>query len=317
MRPALKPGDVIDVIAPGYGVEPEVLQKAEVALRQFGFQPRIPAELLAPVDFHSNSDAARWAFLKSALLSKDSSAIWCVRGGYGSNRLLPQLAKLSKPKRQKLLIGISDITSLHQFLNQVWRWPTLHAALLDRVAKGNLPDQHLQETLRCLRGEQVEVVHQLQALNPAARACDKTKLGLTGVVRGGNLTTLQSSIGTPWSPKFRGCFVFLEDIGERGYRVDRMLEQFVQAGLFRGAKGVLFGHFTGGEEPTTAAQAGHSRVPEALQRFATLQQDLPVWSGIESGHGADLRPVPLQTPAVLQRGILSIQTSLRPTIELP
>jgi len=303
----IQTGDIIDIICPGYAVTDEVLSKSVAVIESWGYRARVPDELLKPEFFHSNSDAKRFAHLKTAITSKDSSAIWCLRGGYGSNRLIPSLAKIRRPLRSKVLIGISDITSIHSFLNQKWGWPTLHASLVDRIAKGNLPDVHLQETLRCLTGEQKTVEHKLSALNEAAKKAVVRK----GMVRGGNLTTLQSLIGTPWNPHFKNCFLFLEDLGERGYRVDRMLEHLIQAGALNGCQGVVFGHFTGGEELNADGSRGLSRVPEALQRFALYQKKIPVWQGVQSGHDIDLRPVPLQTPAVLRQGILSIQTGFQ------
>jgi muramoyltetrapeptide carboxypeptidase len=294
----LKSGDIIDVVAPGYATSPETLFSVEKLLREQGFVPRIPNDLLNPIHFHSNSDQVRFGHLKKALLAKDSVAVWCLRGGYGSNRLLPALAKLTAPKAAKVFIGISDVTSLHVFLNQKWKWCTLHAALLDRMASGRMPEGTFSETLSLLKGDLEEMTFSnLIPLNTKA----KTVKNIRSAIVGGNLTTLQGSLGTPWSIKTKDRFLFLEDIGERGYRVDRMLEHLKQSGTLQGCKGILLGHWVGGNEPAESGEIARSRVQEALDRFAKENPSLPIWSGIESGHDVQLRALPFGSEARIQQ----------------
>jgi len=314
--PKLVTGDVIDVIAPGYAVTPATVEKSIQALQELGYTPRVPKDLLAGNDdtpyFHSNTDPIRFRHLQKALFAKDSKAIWCLRGGYGSNRLIPMLAKLKAPAHNKVFIGISDVTSLHVFLNQKWQWVTLHASLLDRLAKNRLPAPVRAETLAVLRGENQQTSFSLQPLNAAARK----KKTLHGEIVGGNLTVLQSTLGTPWSVKGKGRFLFLEDTGERGYRIDRMLEHFRQANVLAACRGILFGQFIGGDEPDLSDAVDSegsrrigirtvppSRVTEAIERFALENPKIPVWSGIESGHGETLRPVAFGSQAqVVHKG---------------
>jgi muramoyltetrapeptide carboxypeptidase len=303
----LEKGDIVDIVAPGSGVPQDVLEAAKMTVQSFGFNPRIPEDILRPYLFHSHFDEARAAQLLEALSAKDSKAVWALRGGYGSLRLVPELMKARKPRRTKLFIGISDMSSVHLFLNQEWKWPSLHASLLDRVARGRVPADIVQEMKSILSGELLQVQHKnLKALNQNAESAE-----LEGPLRGGNLTTLQSHIGTELSPKFRDSILFLEDIGERGYRVDRMLEHFTQSQTLKGCLGVVFGHFTECQEPSSAGEPGPDLVPKALERFAELHPDLPVWTGVESGHGERLRPLPFGTDAVLRNSVLTIQTGVK------
>ncbi len=292
----LQPGDVIDIIAPGYPTKPEIIEAGKIILQERGYIPRVPADILSPQFFHSNSDEARFAQAKKALLAKDSKAIWCLRGGYGSNRLLPELAKIKKPNRAKIFIGISDVTSLHLFLNQNWKWCTLHATLLDRLAENRIDAVLAQEIFDIINGKKHEML--FTGLKPLNARAEKTKKHQARIV-GGNLTTLQCSIGTPWALKTSGEFLFLEDLGERGYRIDRMLVHLKQAGRLKNCEGILLGHFTGGDEPLSPEGTTSNRVHEALQRFADENPNLPVWSGIESGHGELLRTLPFGTPATI------------------
>ncbi len=294
----LIPGDIIDIIAPGYPVKPEVLSLVKKKIKKHGYTPRVSPYLLAPQFFHSNSDQVRLSQLKAALVAKDSKAVWCLRGGYGSNRLIPGLGKIKKMYKPKIFIGISDITSLHVFLNQKWQWPTLHGALLDRVVESSQEEIWLNELFDILVGQKKEVLFSdLRPMNNKARRLRKKE----AMIVGGNLTTLQSALGTPFEVQTKGRFLFLEDIGERGYRIDRMLVHLKQAGCLKDCEGVLFGHFVGGDEPANSEKAVLNRVEEALVRFAMENPSLPIWNGVESGHGKFLRTLPLGTSAMMVR----------------
>ena len=120
---------------------------------------------------------------------------------------------------------------------------------------------------------------------------------LKSQIVGGNLITLQASFGTQFQIQTANKVIFFEDIGERAYRVDRVLQQMDQLGLFRGVKGVVFGQFTGGEEPG----GKRSLVPKLLKEFAQ-RVSFPVVSGFPSGHGHNQHPLPLGTKAHFQWG---------------
>lgn len=299
-----KEQDIVDVVAPGYAVKADEVEKARAFLLRWNLVPRIPKDIIKPHFLHAHEDEERFDFLKTALLAKDSKAIWCLRGGYGSNRLLPLLAKLKKPREPKLLIGISDITSLHTFLIQEWGWSTLHGPLLDRLGKNLVSPRHEKELHNILFGAQAEI--EFKKLKPLNGAAQKVKT-LRSKIVGGNLTVLQSTLGTPWQIRTRGSLLFVEDLGERGYRLDRMFEQFRQAGLFKSCSGLVLGDFIGGEEPAT----GKNNFKKVFKRWSQ-DLEIPVFQGLEAGHASVQRPVPLNTPCVLEvkegRGRLIVKT---------
>ncbi|QDK45567.1 LD-carboxypeptidase [Bdellovibrio sp. ZAP7] len=299
-----KEGDIIDVVAPGYPSQPHEVEGAHAFLLKWNLQPRIPKNLIKPHFLHANEDEARFGFLKAAIESKDSRVIWCMRGGYGSNRLLPMLAKLKKPKEPKLLIGISDITSLHTFLTQEWGWSTLHAPLLDRLGRGLVSAKHEKELHNVLFGKEKSVeFKKLKPLNDQARNITLQKSKIVG----GNLAVLQTTLGTPWQIEAKKSFLFLEDTGERGYRIDKMLEHMRQAGVFKQCHGLILGDFIGGNEPGSE-ETKHKLV---FKRWAA-DLDIPVFQGLEAGHDVIQRPVPLNTSCVLTQKngkvLLSIDT---------
>jgi muramoyltetrapeptide carboxypeptidase len=289
----LEKGDIVDVVSPGYASTPAEVEGARQFLLKWGLKPRIPSKLIQKHFLHSNSDEKRFGFLKNAIEAPDSKVIWCLRGGYGSNRLLPRLDELKKPAKQKLLVGISDITSLHVYFAEKWGWPTMHASLLDRMGSGKVPPKIEKETMDLLFGKSEGVeFKKLKPMNSAAKKMKPTKSSIVG----GNLIVLQSTLGTPYQFDTDGKILFVEDLGERGYRVDRVLEHFNQVGLFKNCKALLIGEFLGGEEPS-----GKVLWPQVFKSWAERLQ-IPVFSGMEAGHGIIQRPVPFNTEAVLSGG---------------
>lgn len=286
-----KEGDIIDVVAPGYPSQPHEVDGARDFLLKWNLVPRIPKDIIKPHFLHANEDEARFNFLKAAIQSKDSNVIWCMRGGYGSNRLIPQLAKMKKPKEPKLLIGISDITSLHTFLIQEWGWSTLHAPLLDRLGRKLVAPKFEKELHQVLFGQEKQVeFKKLKPLNAQAR---NIKLMKSRIV-GGNLAVLQTTLGTPWQIDAKKSFLFLEDTGERGYRVDKMLEHMRQAGVYKQCHGIILGDFIGGNEPGTET----SKLKQVFKRWSE-DLDIPMFQGLEAGHDIIQRPVPFNTSCVL------------------
>lgn len=298
-------GDCVDIVAPGWATEPHIPKIAREFLSSWGLVPRVPKNFLRPHFLGSHRREDRGAHLENALLAKDSKVIWCLRGGYGSLHLLEQLNRLQRPSQVKLLIGISDITSLHSFLAAKWQWPTLHGPLLDRVAQGKIKEREMTELKNILFGK-VDTIEfkRLKPLNQQARK----KHALRGPLVGGNLMVFQSLIGTPYQVSLKNKILFLEDIGERAYRVDRALEHLWQAGPLQEIQALIFGDFIGGQEKN-----GRDLTPKLMKIWAERLK-VPVLKGLEAGHKELQRPVPLMTSAELVLGQdphLSIKTGIK------
>ena len=291
----LQPGDLIDIIAPGSATEAVVLENCVTALKSWGYQVRVDSNLLKPELFLSNSDEFRFKDLKNALLATDSKAIWCLRGGYGSIRLLPQLNDLKKPKQQKLFIGISDVSSLHLFLNQKWNWPSLHGPLIDRVGLGLLSVENIEEMKAVVSGQAKQTVFEnLLPLTDKAKSVKK----LEGPVIGGNLMVITSSLGTASQIRGDGKILFFEEMSERGYRIDRCLQQMKQAGVFKKVKAVVLGDFIKCQEPNGTDLS----LPTLIQFFQELQ--MPAFSGVQSGHAPLQRPLFFNTKAQITKSVI-------------
>jgi muramoyltetrapeptide carboxypeptidase len=296
----LKAGDLIDIVSPGSSSRTEDVQKCRELLESWGLRTRLPEETFGTHPFHSQEDSIRLRLLQKALVAKDSQAVWCLRGGYGANRLLPELLKLKKVKSQKMFIGYSDITSLLVFLNQSWSWTVFHGPVLETLISQRLNPKQIEEARRIIFGKKINLQFKLKAMNAKAKTLPPTEASLLG----GNLVVLESSLGTPSAPKFQGKICVLEDIGERGYRIDRMLEHLQQAGALKGCRALIFGDFLSGHESD-----GKNFVTYALQRFAALNS-IPCFSGLEMGHGKNNRMLPFGPKAILENRVLKIETGI-------
>lgn len=294
----LKPGDLVDIVSPGSASDAKKVAAALKVLTGWGLRVRFPKNSIKTFLYHAHEDARRLELLKNALTAGDSQAVWCMRGGYGSNRLMGELARLKKPKRAKLFVGLSDVTSIHVFLNSEWGWKTLHGPVLERLGKGDLGERGKKEIHALAFGEQSEVEFRVKPVNAAARRAKN----LRGEIVGGNLMTLQSTIGTKIHLETKGKLLFLEEVAERGYRVDRMLYHLRDAGCFKGVRGIFLGEFLGGDEPGGAG----NYVQAALKRFAA-DMDVPMYAGLPVGHGFEQRTLPFGARASLQGTKLSVE----------
>lgn len=281
----VKPGDTIDIIAPASASPAEDFNYLLGILRNWQLEPRVPPHLFGEDLLCANTDEQRFSMLKNALEAKDSNTIIVARGGYGCMRLLDMLEKIEKPSKQKLLIGMSDITSLQIYFLEKWGWPSLHAALSTKV--GTHPE-NISDFKNILFGNSKEISYQLTPLNQI-----KNNNLLHSSVVGGNLAIVQTSLGTPWQLQTKNKILFLEEINERAYRVDRALQHLSHAGMLRDVDAVIFGDFLRGDEPD-----GSNLTADVLKRFAK-NVSFPVFQHPNIGHGANNKPLPLATPATL------------------
>ena len=289
----LMPGDLIQIIAPASFSSLENVIKGAEKLVLWGYRVKFSNDLLSPDLFLANSDDYRFKDLRSALNDEDVKAIWCLRGGYGSIRLLPYLKNLKQPKNKKLIIGLSDITSLQIGVQKFWNWSSLHTSLIDRIAQDRLDPKNIDEIKGALDGTLKQI--KFEKLKPLNSEAEK-KQTVKGTVIGGNLMVAVSTLGTEFQVESRGKILFFEELSERGYRIDRCLQQLKQAGVFKHAKAVVFGDFTSCDEPD-----GKSIANEVISNFSK-DLNIPVLSGIENGHGERQRPLFFNTESILNCG---------------
>ena len=233
----------------------------------------------------AGTDEDRGRSLLDALEDREVRAIVCARGGYGATRVIERFGPrivAALARDPKPIVGFSDITALHVLWERVGV-RSVHAPMVARLGvEGALDPALFDRWCAVLEGD----AH-LLATSSAAKAT------VEGVSAGGNLAVLAAMAGTDFTPRFRDRIVFLEDVGERPYRVDRMLTQLRAARCFEGARGVVLGEFTDcGPGPD-----GHT--VEAALRDGLSALGVPVWSGAPFGHGDRCEPFALGQRATI------------------
>ena len=277
----LPAGSLIGVIAPAGAVEPERLAQVPALYEAFGYRCRVYPGCSANTGYLAGSDDIRLADLHQALADEGVQAIHCLRGGYGCMRLLDRIDYALVRSARKLLIGYSDITALHALWTREGL-PSLHApmAASDMLLPGREADRDalfalLQGGLRA--GDTLAPVLDPEGLRAPGQA--------EGMLIGGNLSLVAALLGTPWAWNARGAILFLEDVSEDLYRVDRLLTQLRLAGVLDAAAGFVLGSFTESESP----------LPLLCQMLLPLclRSGKPLLGGWPSGHGTPNRPLPL------------------------
>jgi muramoyltetrapeptide carboxypeptidase len=273
----------IKLIAPASGAPAEVIEQLRTLP---GLNLEIPTSLMTEdILFHASSDEHRFEQLRAALYDDSSDVIlWTLRGGYGSARLLDRLHALLPPKQAKIVIGFSDNTALHLFLSQCWHWKTIHGSGLAQLLDLNADPSNFIRIAEWLEtGSTQQTLTHLKPLNHLARKVDR----VIGFMQGGNLTIIESSIGTFWEIKTAGSILFIEEIGEKGYRIDRSLNHLRQAGLLTKVHAIIFGECTGADEVGIGV---------AIERFAQ-ETAIPVYQTDQFGHGVKNYPLIYQAKA--------------------
>lgn len=268
----------IRLIAPASGTDPKKIEQLRT-LSQLKIQ--VPENIMAEsIVFHANSDAERLKQIIEALYKgSQHDIIWGLRGGYGSARLIQALSQLPKPKTEKIFIGFSDLTALHLFLSQHWHWNTIHGAGLTELLKPDQDPENLQRIAKIISKKGgVLKLSPLKPLNISAQNLKK----ISGRLTGGNLTIVQTSIGTSWQIDTTTKILFLEDRGQKGYQIDRTLHHLQTAGLLKHVRAIVFGEFSEVPDP--------EYVKLALERFAQELQ-IPVFETHQFGHNTQNYPL--------------------------
>ena len=259
------------------------LVRAESHARLFGWDAVVGPHAMSREGYFAGTDAERGADLTTAIADPTIDGIWCLRGGYGAARLLPQLDLDVIASRPKTLIGYSDITALHA----AWQRAGV-VSFHGPTARSVFTDFSRQSFARA-------VVSGTDSAGPASDATVLRPGSVTGRLAGGNLALVASLCGTPWAIDFRGAIVVLEDINEATYRVDRMLTQLRLAGAFDGCVGFAFGHCTQCDEHTDDG----ARTLAAVVGECADALGVPSLLGIPLGHIDDQWTLPLGALATL------------------
>lgn len=233
----LKSGDRIALIAPASPVDEDKLQKAVDSVKFLGLIPVLYPSATMCHGYLSGPDEVRASDVNNAFADPDINAVFCLRGGYGVTRILNRIDFTMISKNPKLFLGYSDITGLHVALNQLSNLITLHAPMPSR-GWSTLDPITLQSLTDCLFSplpaglapsmpdEPLEMIHPGTA---------------TGPVIGGNLSLLTATLGSPFEIDTKNKILFIEEVDEKNYKVDRGLTSLALAGKFADCKGIILG----------------------------------------------------------------------------
>ncbi len=291
----LKPGAVIGIIAPAGQIRDlEGFQAGVQILSEMGFEARFPRELWAGQGYLADSDVNRAEELNRMWADPQISALLCLRGGYGCLRMAARIDLTQVRQQPKFLIGFSDITVLHSHLLQQAGLVSLHGPTLSTLAASD--KDSLQRFHQCLTGNW-RVPLQIKGVEILRGGAE-----IRGRLMGGNLSTLLSLLATPFEPDYGGRILFLEDVGEPLYRIDRMLTQLWLTGRLQKPAGILLGDFSLTRGMETNEKIGHHQAIWERVLQLTAASGIPVWGGFPFGHGVANLTLPHGAEAIMDSG---------------
>jgi len=263
-------------------LERDDLTRAQELCRALGYEPVLGSNAYARYGYLAGTDEQRLADLNHAIQDPSIDAVWCIRGGYGILRLLERVDYGSLVRRPKPLIGFSDLTALLNAANHCAGVVTFHAPVA-RAAMPVFSRTHFERVLTSTQplGRLGRIPPPQDVLVPQEHRIVSLTGGVAeGPLAGGNLTLLHCLVGTPYFPDLDGAILFLEDVGEKLYQVDRMLAHLSLAGVLQRLAGVAVGRFT---ELERAGRDGALGFDEVLSSYFE-PLSIPVAYGFPVGH---------------------------------
>ena len=287
----LRAGDVVGLVEPA-SLTPDAfdLEAVMSTIRAMGLVPRPAANLLSRYGYLAGRDEERAAGINTMFADREVRAIFAVRGGWGSARVLPHLDFDLIRANPKLLIGFSDITALHLALAARTDCPSIHGPNA-ASAWGRLSWDSFRRLVFDAGTPTWQVpVGTDDRLAPRSGLRTFRAGRASGPLLGGNLTVLTALVGTPFLPSFEGAILFIEDVDEAQYRIDRMLTQLSLAGILGRVAGVVFGQCT--DCINRGSNLGGFTLSEVLAQHLT-PLGVPAFQGALFGHVADQFSLPV------------------------
>lgn len=280
----LQSGDIVGIIAPASAPpDPKAVDRVLGQVERLGFKPKLARNVRARHGFIAGDDRQRTADFMAMFADKKVRGIICIRGGYGTARLLDRLDYSFIRQHPKVLAGYSDITSLHCALAMKANLISFHSPMLNEgLGAEKFPAFSNESFLR-----------NVMEAKPSGSICAGYKEKTITILRrgvaegklvGGNLSLLVTTLGTPYQPEFKNRVLFFEDISEKPYKLDRMLTHLLNAGVLQQVAGVAVGINQDCEEPADgkSKEYNQSAADVLIDRLKPL--GVPVVTGLPFGH---------------------------------
>ena len=268
--PYLEKNDLITIVAPSGKANPEYVLHSQSILESWGFRVELTEHVFTEYGRFAGTTDERLSDLQQALDNPENKAIFCARGGYGMVHLLENLSLKLLKKNPKWVIGYSDITALHAKLNNNGIC-SIHAPMSSHLAEDDGHDEASLYLKDLLFGKPTGYKIKTHALNKTGEA--------KGVLRGGNLSVLSALRGTPYDFSPRNTILFIEDVGEKPYHIERMMYNLRLGGVLQKISGLLVGQFSGCEEDESMHKTIYESIADLISGY-----DFPVCFNFPAGH---------------------------------
>ncbi len=286
--PRLNPGDVVGVVAPAGPVDKDQLEAGLQVIRAMGFEPRLGRHIYSRSRFMAGPDKDRARDIMDMFRDPGVRAIFCARGGYGANRVLPYLKPGEIRANPKAVVGSSDITLLLHFLVQKCGLVTFHGPMVAGSFGRAEMKQSKCQLKALLSGDDKGRVFRYSTAKVFSGGVAK------GKITGGCLTLLCRSLKTPYEIRTQNRILLIEDVNEPLYRIDGMLWQLKSAGMFQGIRGIVFGEMVN----CLPQRRGDGKIEDILADLFPNPR-FPILTHCPIGHGKEVWTLPLETPAIL------------------
>ncbi len=291
----LKKGQTLGLIAPSSPITAKKFDKSVNNLENLGFKLKLGKSVKESQGYLAGTDSQRLEDLHNMFSDPEVDGIWCIRGGYGSGRLLPKIDFDLIKKNPKVIIGYSDITALLIAINQETGLVCFHGP----VAASDYEDYTVHQVQSVLMNPTKNFIIENSPINENNERSVFQPYVIrpgraTGQLTGGNLSLVMSMIGTPWEMTIKNKIIFLEDIGEAPYRVDRMLTQLLQCYDLNKAAAIVLGIFLGCERDDEDSWTLRETITDRLSHLS-----IPILYGFSIGHIDNMTTIPLGVEATL------------------
>ncbi|EEF58570.1 S66 peptidase family protein [Pedosphaera parvula] len=295
----LRLGDTVALIAPASAPpDPKSIDESLAVIEKFGFKPKLSRHARKRWGFLAGSDRERASDLMEAFGDRRVKGIFCVRGGYGTPRLLPLLDYQKIRENPKVFVGYSDITALHCAFLKKSNLLSFHGPMFaSDFIKKNYPDFSCERFLKILTEPEFPGSICQDYTHDTVSILRRGKV--SGELIGGNISLLCSSLGTPYQPSFRGKILFFEDLDEVPYRYDRLLTQLSNAGLLQQVAGIAVGICVGAIDPKAKKMKEYRQTFEDVLKERLSGLKVPLVCGLPFGHTPYNTTIPVGGRATL------------------